>query len=182
MKSNFIKLVIIGLFLISISGCANTRALEVNDVSNDVGYIAQNQSILANNIQVEAEKFTGTSKVMIKNDTMPTFDNNDAKEAIAKVLKRANLYNSNGEYRLTATLDRDYTGAFTTSRNLVINYTLTDIRNNRVVFNEKVNTDGSTTVNNIFFGNTYETAYRSGLDAFNKNFYEMTILIGNHDK
>lgn len=180
-KTNMRKMILAGLSLVVLSGCANTRALEVNDISNEVGYVAPSHSELANNIQVEAEKFTGTSRVMIKNDTMPTFDNNDAKEAIAKILKRANLYNSNGEYRLTATLDRDYTGAFTTSRNLVINYTLTDIRANRVVFRESVNTDGRSKSCGMFC-NAYEVAYKSGLDAFNKNFYEMTILVGNYDQ
>lgn len=182
MKKNIDRLMIVGVLLIVLSGCANTRALEVNDVSNDVGYIAQNQSVLANNIQVETQDFVGTDKFMLKDQTMPTFNNSEAKKAIIKVLKEANLHNVSGEYKLTASLEKDHVGVFTTRRELIIKYKLVNINTNQLVFEEIIKKDGNTTVNNIFFGNTYETAYRSGLDAFNKNFHEMTILIGNHDK
>lgn len=181
MKSNFIKLAIAGLSLAILSGCANTRALEVNDVSNDVGYIAPNESELANNIQVETQDFVGTDKFMLKNQTMPTFNNSEAKKAIIKVLKEANLHNVSGEYKLTASLEKDHVGVFTTSRELIINYKLVNINTNQLVFEEIIKTDGSSKSCGMFC-NAYEVAYDSGLDAFDKNFYEMTILVGNHDK
>lgn len=108
---------------------------------------------------------------------MPALDNEEARKALVNVLTVSGFYNPNGEYQLTASMEDDHTGMFTTSRSNVINYELIKTNTNTVIFNEDIGGEGETTVNNVFFGNAYETAHRSGSAALEDNFKSLVNLL-----
>lgn len=175
--STVYKMAVAGLALAVLSGCANTRAIQSSELDTDYGYAVAQENVLTDNLSVEVEGFKGTSKFGFSGRTMPALDNNEATKALIQVLDSSEFYNSNGEYKLLATLVDDHTGMFTTSRSNIINYKLVNTISNETVFNEDVKGEGETTVNNHFFGNTYETAHRSGSAALEDNFKKLVNLL-----
>lgn len=96
------------------------------------------------NIKVETEGFRGTSKFALKLKTMPSLDNENAKKAIKNVLEEYDFYNKQGDYTLFAKIKRNYTGGFTTTRENTINYKLINNSNDKIVFDEDIESKGET--------------------------------------
>lgn len=182
-KSTILKMVIAGFSLAVLSGCANTRAIEADQLNVETGYIeAKSNGRLTDNIKVETENFKGTTKIYLSPNSMPALDNENAKKAIEKVLREYNFSNSNGDYTLFAKITRNHTGTFTTTRENTINYKLVNNLNNEVVFDKDVESKGKVSIawHKHIIGNSYETAHRSGRDSLEKNFKKLIQLLNDY--
>lgn len=167
---------IVGVSLIVLSGCVNTRAIKGDELNTDTGYIVSPSSQVANNTKVEVDNFKGTSSFGPSLKTMPTLDNNEAKEALTSVLKNSGFYNADGDFTLKATMvDPDAGGISKYWRTVIINYKLTNNVINQVVFDKDIVGKGETpnTARLGVFGNTYEFAHQSGSVALEENFKKL---------
>lgn len=137
---NSIKVLIAGVSLVLLAGCANTKAVTSQDAYYKSTEVVSN-SKLSNNIQVEAEGFRETSKNLFSENRTSSINNSEAKKAIEESLKTAGLFSQEGSYVLKASLlDSDLAGFWgqkTEEREISINFLLEDSYNN-VIYNKDI--------------------------------------------
>lgn len=150
-----ISLLLITLAVISLQGCVTiTTGIDGDEaIGFENGVPVTSDHAMFEAVEVgEAKGFSGTSPIIMTGDVSPDMSNEGVKEALESTLAKANMLSPEnaGKYTLNATFVKNNEegvwggGLFFVdmNRKTTVNYQLLDKKDNEVIYNENIKSEG----------------------------------------